>query len=267
MGIRGPRFAATGNPKKLWSKISTEVRVLKDADELAVIAARLVADIAAAAVARPNQNFAVALSGGSTPRRLHDELARIEALDWSKWEVFWGDERWVPPGSPESNLHMAQETLLSKVDVPEEQVHPVPTNVSAPAEAAELYSGEVIRFLGPDPVFDLVLLGLGTDGHTASLFPETDVLDEHERVVAANWVPHLRTHRITLTFPTINRANHIMFVVSGADKASMVRKVLEPGEDVDSLPATGIRPATGILHWLLDREAASELSALTASSR
>ena len=239
--------------------------MLKDASELAVVGAGLVADIASAA-SGPNHNFAVALSGGATPRRLHDELARIEELDWSKWEVFWGDERWVPPDSPESNLNMARETLLSKVDIPDEQVHPVPTDVGAPTTAAELYSAEVGGFLGPDPVFDLVLLGLGIDGHTASLFPGTDVLDERERVVAANWVPRLRTHRITLTFPTINRARHIMFVVSGADKASVVKQVLEPGEDLNNLPATGIRPASGILHWMLDREAASEISALTASS-
>jgi 6-phosphogluconolactonase len=211
--------------------------------------------------------FTVALSGGSTPRALHTLLAAPpyrDQINWSRIEFFWGDERFVPPDDPESNYRMARETLLERVPVQPSQIHPVPTQLGDPAATAVAYTEELRRVfrLGPDdlPPFDLILLGMGPDGHTASLFPHTAALHAHDRLVVANAVPQLQTYRITLTASVINHAGTVAFLISGADKADALHAVLEGPRDVEMYPSQLIAPTTGELHWLVDRAAAAKLT-------
>jgi 6-phosphogluconolactonase len=240
--------------------------VLPNAQGLQGRAAELFSRLAAEAV-RERGSFSVALSGGSTPRGLYALLAREPfraAIPWASCRFFWGDERHVPPDHPESNYRMARESLLSKVPVPESNVHRVPAELPDAGQAAERYE-EVLRESfalepGQPPRFDLVLLGLGPDGHTASLFPGTAALAEKRRLVVANRVEKLKTERITMTYPVLNNAANVVFVVSGRDKAEAVRGVLEENAGADPLPAALVRPARGELLWLLDAEAASLLA-------
>lgn len=229
------------------------IRVLPDAAALAATAAE---EFAAALRASPRP-FHAALSGGSTPRATHEKLAAIPALPWRRVRLFWGDERCVPPDDADSNFGMARETLLSRASIPERGVFRVPTE-RAPADAAAAYAETIRRELGPAPRFDWIFLGLGPDGHTASLFPGTSVVREKSALTAAVWVESKKSHRVTLTLPVLNAARRVVFVVSGADKAEVVRRVLEdaPGEDA---PASLVRPEGGA-RWLLDAAAASRLT-------
>jgi 6-phosphogluconolactonase len=239
-----------------------EVRIFPDANQLARAAAAEFTQLAKASV-REKDLFTVVLSGGSTPKTLYstlsDEPFRSE-LPWDRIHFFWGDERPVPPDHPESNFHMAHEALLSKIPVPAENVHRITGEAPDAAAAAQEYEEELRNFfqLGQQrtPRFDLVLLGLGSDGHTASLFPDTRALHEHERLVIANWVEKLNSWRITLTFPVLNNAAKVIFLVSGPEKAAIIRSILK-GEG--EYPARLVQPSNGSLLWLLDREAASEL--------
>jgi 6-phosphogluconolactonase len=207
--------------------------------------------------------FTVALSGGSTPRGLHQELATHFAprLDWSKVSFFWGDERHVPPDSPESNYRMAKETLLSKLPIPEENIFRIPAELPDARQAAAKYEQTLQQFfhLNPNsfPRLDFILLGMGPDGHTASLFPGTAALQEKDRLVVANWVEKLNTFRITFTYPVLDDAAYVMFLVNGDEKAEMVRRALkEPGAN---LPCQKVRPVDGELVWYLDKGAALKL--------
>jgi 6-phosphogluconolactonase len=208
--------------------------------------------------------FAVALSGGSTPRALFELLAapqNAQHIGWSKVHVFWGDERTVPPDHPDSNYRMAKEALLDHVALPASSVHRMPGEVE-PVQAAAEYEQILRSFFAARAGkvrFDLILLGMGDDGHTASLFPHTAALDETERLVAANYVPKLDTWRITLTAPAINSAAHIAFLVSGAGKADVLRRVLQGPRQPHELPSQMIQPVDGELVWLLDRAAAGRL--------
>lgn len=211
--------------------------------------------------------FTVALAGGSTPRGIYSLLAEdarkgVTTLPWDRMHFFWGDERCVLPDHPDSNYRMASETLLSKVPVPPANVHRVRTELSAARAAAE-YEAMLREFFLPEPGlfprFDLIILGIGPDGHTASLFPKTAALSETLHLVAANWVDKLQAHRITLTLPVLNAASAVMFVVSGGSKAEVVRQVLA-GQDAGCVyPAGRVQPASGRLLWLLDSAAASLL--------
>jgi 6-phosphogluconolactonase len=246
---------------------SPEVRILPTTDEMVQAAAAFIVDLAAGQI-RQGLPFTIALSGGSTPRRLYETLAsppHASRLSWSRWEVFWGDERTVPPDHPDSNYRMALISFLDHVTVPSNHIHRMRGEV-APQEAADAYEDELRRVLGgPIPIFDLVLLGMGTDGHTASLFSATEALDQDERIVVANWVPTLNTHRLTLTLPIINAARHILFLVSGRDKAEALRTVLGPNASDEAMPpAARVRPASGTLHWYLDPDAASLLAGSAA---
>jgi 6-phosphogluconolactonase len=244
------------------------IRILDDADALAAAAAEAFARRAGEGI-RKKGSFAVALAGGSTPRRLYALLAEAEGhglsdrIDWTKVHCFWGDERHVPPDHPESNYRMARETLLSKVSVPEANVHRIHGEEPDAARAAALYEQALASHFklqhGALPRFDLVLLGMGADGHTASLFPGTDAVREEARLVAAPWVEKLETHRITLTPPVLNSAAELLFLVSGADKAPALRAVLEGEKRPDELPAQIVRPTRGRLTWLVDRAAAAAL--------
>ena len=238
-----------------------KVHVSATADESARQAAELVAALSERAV-RDRDRFAVALSGGSTPRRLHRLLASEEyreRISWPHWRVFWGDERAVRPDHDESNYRMARETLLDHVALSQAHVHRITTELD-PARAAYEYEQTIRQALdGGPPVFDLILLGMGDDGHTASLFPGSEALQEDRRIVAADWVPHLDAHRITFTLPLINRAAAVAFLVEGAHKSKMVRRVLRPGPGEEPLPASLVQPVSGDLHWFLDSTAAAHL--------
>ena len=227
--------------------------------ELAEAAARDFAAKAEAAIAERG-SFTVALAGGSTPKATYEILARDYAgeLDWSKVHVFFGDERTVLPDHEDSNYLMAQRTLLSHVPVG--SVHRMRGELP-PAEAAAAYEQELQEFFGPDsvPAFDLILLGIGEDGHTASLFPETSALDVTDRWVVANPVLKLETTRLTLTIPVINAAKAVTFLVAGEGKAEALKQILEGVADPRAYPAKFIRPECGDLTWMVDTAAASSL--------
>src|SRR5208282_3148198 len=224
--------------------------------------------------------FTVALSGGSTPKALYSLLAsNYASFVWNRVFLFFGDERHVPPTDPESNYRMVNESLLTKIAIPAENVFRVLTENPDAAAAASDYESRIRRFFeirpGPRPGlrsglpsedrppefprFDLILLGVGPDGHTASLFPDSAALDEQSRLVVANWVAKFNTHRITLTFPVLNRAAEVMFLASGADKAEMLRQVLE-GKNTPPLPSQRVQPSDGNLLWMLDEAAAAKLT-------
>jgi 6-phosphogluconolactonase len=202
------------------------------------------------------------LAGGSTPETMYGILARdyIDQIDWSKVYVFFGDERSVPPHHEDSNLKMASEVLLDHVPVA--NVHRIRGELW-PEEAAEAYEEELGTFFQTEdvPRFDLILLGIGADGHTASLFPWTTALEVHDRWVVANPVPRLNTTRITLTVPVINAARAVIFLVAGEDKAEALKETLEGDADPRVYPAKLIQPPGGP-EWMLDQSAASLLSEL-----
>jgi 6-phosphogluconolactonase len=237
------------------------VHVYSSAEELARGAAREFAARAEEAIEERGR-FAVVLAGGSTPETMYGILARdyINRIDWSKVYVFFGDERSVPPHHEDSNLKMASELLLDHVPVG--NVHRIRGELP-PEEAAEAYEEELRTFFQTEdvPRFDLILLGLGADGHTASLFPWTAALEVHDRWVVANPVPRLGTTRITLTLPVINAARAVIFLVAGEDKAEALREILEGDADPHAYPAKLIQPPGGP-EWMLDRSAASLLSEL-----
>lgn len=226
------------------------IEVAPDPEALARLAARWIAGLARAAHGR----FAIALSGGSTPRRTYELLAR-EELPWDRIHWFWGDERFVPPDDQDSNYRMAREALLGDAPVPPGNLHPVPTS-GGPAEAARAYEAELKSYYGASeldparPLFDVQLLGLGGDGHTASLGPGRPELEERRRwvVEVIGWQPQAR---ITLTYPALASSRHAVFLVEGAGKQAILARALA-GDT--TLPAARLAPA-GELRWLVDRAA------------
>jgi len=238
------------------------VRVFADAAEVARAAAGRFAELAARSVAERGA-FSVALAGGNTPRSVYELLAGSEfseKIDWPSVHVFFGDERAVPPDDAESNYRMASEALLSRVRVPPANVHRMKGEGDAAANA-RLYEDELRAFFGDAawPRFDLVMLGMGDDGHTASLFPSTAALEERRAWVAANWVEKLGAWRVTLTAPAVNAARNVLFLVTGAGKAARLREVLRARRDPARLPSQLISPADGALEWFADRAAAADL--------
>ena len=241
-----------------------EIVICSDAGALARKAAEQFIARANKAVAHSGR-FTVALSGGSTPKALYSRLASVQfrdRVDWSRTHLFWGDERCVPPDHPESNFRMVHETLLSKISMPPENIHRI-AGENEPAEAAVAYESELKTLFrlenGARPAFDLILLGMGEDGHTASLFPGTTVLDEVKHLVAAIYVAKLRSYRLTLTLPVINAAAQVTFLVSGTSKAKIVREILCSPEASFDYPAARVRPSEGQLTWMFDADAAKEL--------
>ena len=233
-----------------------QILIKRDLEELSSAAADLFSRIANESIDRKGF-FSVALSGGTTPRSLFSLLASDryrDTIDWSKVKIFFGDERTVPPDSPESNYRMARETLLDPLGIPEENVYPWQTGLD-PNDAADLYQ-KVLEENGP---LDLVLLGLGSDAHTASLFPNTAALREKEKLAVANWVEELKTYRLTLTFPAIDNSSNVIFIVSGADKATALANVLDGEFRPEELPAQFVLPFDGELYWLVDEAAASQI--------
>ncbi|MBN2000174.1 6-phosphogluconolactonase [candidate division KSB1 bacterium] len=204
--------------------------------------------------------FNVALSGGSTPGMLYRELVKSYSLEqWNRVNFFWSDERYVPQNSPSSNAGTAIEQFLKPLKVPLENIYAVRTELE-PDKAAVLYEKSICDHISLEsqiPKFDLILLGLGMDGHTASLFPNTNALKEKSRLVVENRVDVLNMWRITFTFSLINNAENVLFLVSGREKAQTVKKVIK--DNFQDLPAAGIDPVKGLTHWYLDQEAASQL--------
>ena len=241
---------------------STTVRVFDTAEQVADAAARQFVELAKVATAT-NDRFAVALAGGNTPRGMYELLASEEfrdRVDWTKAHIFFGDERCVAQHHPDSNYRMAEESLFSHADIPASNIHPI-RGIGNPTFNAAVYESELRRFVGnaSKPKLDLVLLGLGDDGHTASLFPGTSALTVTDKWVVANWVEKLAEFRITLSAPAINAAANVVFLVSGANKAPAVSAVLKGPFQPASLPAQLIKPEAGTLTWLLDSAAASRL--------
>jgi len=203
--------------------------------------------------------FTVALSGGSTPKFLFELLAGEfrDQLAWPEIHFFWSDERHVPPDHADSNYRMANEAMLSRVPVAKNNVHRVLSENPNAAEAASAYEQTLIEITQQTlPELDLILLGLGTDGHTASIFPGSEVLHETKGIVAAPWVEKFQTYRITMTLPLLNNGASVVFLVSGSEKATIVKEVLEGPE---KYPAQAVKPTNGELLWMLDNDAASEI--------
>jgi len=211
--------------------------------------------------------FTVALSGGSTPKALYTLLAsdtfRVR-IPWEKVHLFWGDERCVPPDHVDSNYRMVRESLIDHAPIPKENIHRMLGEDKDPGKAATTYEATLRESFGLAsgqlPCFDLVLLGMGDDGHTASLFPHTAALSEMESLVVANYVEKFGTHRLTLTVPVINHAAQVAFLISGGPKAAVLKEVLEGKDDPHRLPSQLIHPVTGKLLYIIDQAAGQELS-------
>jgi 6-phosphogluconolactonase len=243
------------------------IEVVATAADLYHTAAEEFIRVARAAIGAQGR-FTAALSGGSTPKALYSLLAANYAdFAWNRIFLFFGDERHVPPTDPDSNYRMVNESLLTKIAIPAENVFRVPAENPDAAAAASDYETQLRRFFelrpedrpGEFPRFDLILLGMGSDGHTASLFPDSAALDEQSRLVVANWVAKFNTHRITFTFPVLNRAAEVVFMASGADKANMLHQVLE-AKNTPPLPSQRVQPSDGKLLWMLDEAAAAKLT-------
>ena len=246
-----------------------EVEVFADVQALTRGAAERFALLAAKAV-EDHGVFTVALSGGSTPKVLYRLMATDQAIrakiPWSKVHFFFGDERHVPPEYAESNFRMAKEAMFQALPVEQLHVYRVPAELPDAAQAAAQYEEELRQFFVPRglllegfPRFDLIFLGMGPDGHTASLFPESTGLRETNRWVIANWVEKFKTARITFTFPVLNSAAEIILFVSGAEKAPVIAEVLGRSDEAQKYPVQQVRPTNGIKRWMLDASAAAGL--------
>ncbi|UCC71439.1 MAG: 6-phosphogluconolactonase [Gemmatimonadota bacterium] len=242
------------------------IRIFDGPDKLAQAAAELFVGRAALAM-KAGGRLDVVLSGGSTPRRLFELLAEepyCSRVDWEAVHFFWGDERTVPPDHPDSNFGAVNEALFSKLDLAEEQIHRIRAELADPDRAAAAYEAELRRHFGLSegevPRFDLVFLGMGADGHTASLFPGTAALEESERSAVAVWVEKLGTHRVTLTCPVFDNAACIVFLVTGQEKAETLRDVLEGAAEMPGYPVQLIRPRNGEVLWYIDKTAGRLLS-------
>lgn len=242
---------------------SFEARVVPTLDELARAGAEQFREASAEAI-RDRGLFRVALSGGSTPRSIHGLLAQSrfrESVDWARVLFFFGDERCVPPGSDRSNYRMARETLFDPLSIPPDRIVRMRGEDDPKCAAAEYAQSLRERFAdeGGVPRFDLVFLGMGPDGHTASLFPRTRALAERRELASANWVPKMKEWRITLTYPALNAARRVVFLVGGAEKAAAATAILTRSRGYRAYPAALVRPRAGSLLWLLDEAAGGAL--------
>ena len=234
----------------------------RDAEALSIAAAHLFTETCNRCIAAKGK-FVVALSGGNTPKRLYQLLATPEFsknIPWNKVFLFWGDERFVPYFDADSNYRMIKENLLDHITIPKENVFPVPTEGKA-KDCAKQYQQTIHSFFGNKKViFDCVLLGIGNDGHTASLFPGTDILKEKKKLVKKVWVEEKKTWRISFTLPLINNSKQVVFLIAGKDKAEIVEKILSDQKENPALPSQSVKPHKGIIYWMMDEEAASQIS-------
>ncbi|HEY5006286.1 MAG TPA: 6-phosphogluconolactonase [Ktedonobacteraceae bacterium] len=241
------------------------VTIYSDIDTLSQEAARYVVRVASESITTHGR-FTLALAGGSTPKKLYGLLASEpyrDQIDWALTEIFWSDERCVPPDSEDSNYHLAQEVLLSKVPISATQIHRMPADADNRDQASLAYIQEIQRVFGTNgiPSFDLIQLGMGPEGHTASLFPHQASLHEQTRLIMPVTVPKPPPPRLTFTPPLLNAATHVLFLVTGQDKADALQAVLEGEYNPDEYPAQIIRPTQGEVTWMLDPAAASKLRA------
>lgn len=249
--------------KPLIDRRNQEIKIADDGGELIALAAGLFVSIATKAI-EENKRFTVALSGGSTPKALYERLVS-KNLAWNDIFFFFGDERNVLPDDERSNFRMANEAFFRPANILPQNIFRWKTEFADPDLIAKEYESILKETVIQDkrstacPRFDLILLGLGTDGHTASLFPYTKALNEIEKLAAANWVPQLNEMRFTMTLPLINNAANSVFLVSGKEKADVVKRVIEGECKTDEFPAQLVSPSNGTLTWLLDKTAASLL--------
>jgi 6-phosphogluconolactonase len=264
---RGPAGERRLQQVFLGDEPLVELRVFAGAEALAAAGVEEFVARARDAISRRGR-FTVVLPGGSSPTRFFEHLAGWRrtgerGIPWTKVHVFWGDERLVPPAHPDSNFRTAQEALLAHVPIPQANVHRIRTEAHSPDTVAAIYEQELRAFfslpIGRFPRFDLVVLGLGADGHTASLFPGSEAVLEGARLVVAPLVAKLGTHRITLTLPVLNSARAVMFLVSGRQKSEALASALQGGRGGEGLPARLVRPRNGPLLWMVDRAAAGML--------
>jgi 6-phosphogluconolactonase len=247
----------TITPEASWPG---DLRVFKNAEELALASAQLFVDAAAEAVGARGR-FYMLLSGGSTPRRVYELLATpafVSRVDWERVDLFWGDERYVPSDDRDSNYRMTAQALLDHISIPPASVHRVPTEISPPSAAAGAYEDEirkVFRDAASMPQFDLIFLGLGSNGHTASLFPHSPALHERSRLVVADFVAEVNAWRISMSLPLLNHGRIVAFLIQGEQKAEVLRDVLAGPRDPERLPAQFIAPQ-GKLLWMTDAAAA-----------
>ncbi|MEQ1764438.1 MAG: 6-phosphogluconolactonase [Pyrinomonadaceae bacterium] len=235
-----------------------KIVVSNDLEELTSRAAAEFVRIAKEAT-RERGEFVVALSGGSTPLLLYRHLLEA-AINWERIFFYFGDERNVPPDEDASNFKGANKSLFRPLRIREDNIYRWRTELGTPIDVADDYERSLQRLSTDLPQFDLILLGMGSDGHAASLFPGTDALIETNRFAVANWVPQLGTWRFTLTYPVINNARNVMFLVAGDDKAETLKKVIEGESQPLELPSQEIDPGSGKLMWFVDRAAASQLT-------
>ncbi len=247
------------------TSLPKDLHIRPSLDELALHTAQFIHKLALHYVQTQGW-FTIALSGGSTPKKLHAKLADAQLFPdfpWADTHFFFGDDRYVTPDHDQSNYRMAKETLFSHVpSLPEANIHRMPTEDPDPVSAAARYERTLRLFFKAKscPQFDLILLGMGDDGHTASLFPGCSAIDEREKWVVSTWVEKLETNRVTFTYPLINNADHVLFLIAGADKAHRLADILG-GKNPDRVPypSEAIQPTHGTLHWFLDQAAASEI--------
>lgn len=240
-----------------------QIALYADTDTLSLEAARYIVRLANEAVVSHGR-FSIALSGGTTPRKLYgmlgDEPYRSQ-IDWALVDIFWSDERCVPPDSEDSNYLLAQQVLLNKIPIPAAQIHRMPADEPDRDAASQAYTEEMRRIFATNgiPSFDLIQLGMGPEGHTASLFPHQASLHEQQRLVMPVSVPKPPPPRLTFTPPILNAAHNVLFLVTGTDKADAVQAVLEGAYNPDEYPAQIVRPTHGEVVWMLDTKAASKL--------
>jgi 6-phosphogluconolactonase len=239
------------------------IAIYPDIDILSHEAAQYIVRIATASV-KSHGRFTIALSGGTTPRKLYGLLGSEpyrSQIDWTLVHIFWSDERCEPPDSEESNYHLAHEVLLSKISIPAVQVHRMPADMPDRNAASQEYTNEMRRVFGTDgiPNFDLIQLGMGPEGHTASLFPHQAALHEQQRLVVPVSVPKPPPDRLTFTPPLLNAARNVLFLVTGSDKADALHAVLEDPYNPDEYPAQIVRPPNGEVTWMVDTAAAAKL--------
>jgi len=237
------------------------IHIEKSREDLANVAAKEVIRILAQAI-EERGGASLVLSGGETPRRVYQILgsnSQNGLIAWDRVQCYFGDERMVPPDHPESNFGMALRELFNHVPIPKENVHRIHGEL-VPDDAAIQYA-EDIRTSSKEevPRFDCVMLGIGEDGHTASLFPGTNALHEKKKTTVALFAPRIKSWRVTLTFPVINNAGEVMFLAEGEKKASIIQKVIETGSASPDIPATMVHPHNGVLHWMIDSDAASRI--------
>jgi 6-phosphogluconolactonase len=237
------------------------IHIEPNAEAVAQSAAAFIAD-RITTVLKKQDRFCLALSGGSTPKRLHEILAESpykESIDWTRLHIFWGDERYVPLEDERNNARMAYDTLLNHVVVPEEQIHIMRTDYPDPKEAASEYEQLLHRYFdGKANSFDLLLLGMGDDGHTLSLFPGTEIVQETKRWCAAFYLRQQDMFRVTITKTIANKSACILFLTTGTAKAPALEQVLEGPVNINLYPAQTIQPEAGELHWIVDKAAAGK---------